>query len=133
MAVDTVDVRVNINRNDIKIHIGGGFWTDLASIFKVFFKGTVVDLINTAVTQALDTKIPALTNAALQENNGFFHAMPNFWYDWESPSAAQVTTSSWDLAMKGLLFDHRYPEGPQAPDVAIPSMPYQLSSQAAEI
>ena len=65
MAVDTVDVRVNINRNDIKIHIGGGFWTDLASIFKVFFKGTVVDLINTAVTQALDTKIPALTNAAL--------------------------------------------------------------------
>jgi len=49
MAVNTVDINVDIDRNDIKIHIGGGFWTDLASIFKVFFKSTVVGLINTAV------------------------------------------------------------------------------------
>jgi hypothetical protein len=131
MAVDTVDINVDINRNDIKIHIGGGFWTDLASIFKVFFKGTVVDLINTAVTAALEAKIPAITNAALAENNGFFHAVPNFWYDWESPIAAKVTTSSWDLSMKGLLFDHRFPEALQAPDVAIPEMPYSLSSVPA--
>lgn len=49
MMVDTVDVIVDINRNDIKLHIGGGFWTGLASIFTVFFKGTVVDLIRTSV------------------------------------------------------------------------------------
>jgi len=58
MAVDTVDVVVDIDRNDIKIHIGGGFWTDLASIFKVFFKGTVVDLIRDSVTSSLTTLIP---------------------------------------------------------------------------
>ena len=133
MAVNTVDINVDIDRNDIKIHIGGGFWTDLASIFKVFFKSTVVGLINTAVESTLATVIPQVTNAALQENNGFFHAVPNFWYDWESPSAAIVTTSSWEIAMKGLLFDRRYPEVTQAPAVSIPDMPYQLSSDAAEI
>ena len=67
------------------------------------------------------------------KNNGFFHTIPNLWFDWESPSAAVVTESSWDFAMKGLLFDHRYAEGPQAPNVTIPEMPYRFSSQPAEI
>lgn len=90
MAVDTVDIIVDINRNDIKIHIGGGFWTDLASIFKVFFKGTVVDLIRDTVTSALATTIPAVTNQALIENNGYFSAVDSIAWDWESPSAARV-------------------------------------------
>lgn len=83
MQVETVDIIVDINRNDIKIHIGGGFYSDLASLFKVFFKGTVVDLINTAVIGALTDTIPQVTNAALVENDGYFHAPnANLWYDW---------------------------------------------------
>lgn len=53
MAIDTVDVLVNIDKNDIKLHIGGGFLEDLASIFKIFFKGTVVKEIRDQVTTAL--------------------------------------------------------------------------------
>jgi len=58
MAVDTVDVIVNIDKSDITMHIGGGFWNDLASIFEPFFKGTVVDEIRDQVKNALSTIIP---------------------------------------------------------------------------
>lgn len=43
--IDTVDLVVNIKRSDIKIHLFGNLLTDLGSLFEVFFKGTVVDLI----------------------------------------------------------------------------------------
>lgn len=101
MMVDTVDVLVDINRDDIKLHIGGGFWTDIASIFTVFFKGTVVDLIRDSVTAALNSKIPAITNAALIANDGFFHLTEHWMLDWESPSAAIVTSDTWNVAAKG--------------------------------
>jgi len=101
-----VDVLVDINRNDIKIHIGGGFWTDLASIFKVFFKGTVVDMIRTAVTTTLQTVLPAEFNKFILMNDGYFKLKPEFWLDWESPSAPVITTTSFDIPIKGLMFDH---------------------------
>jgi len=56
---------VNINKDDIKLHIGGGVWTDLASLFEVFFKGTVVDEIRDNITKALTTTLPDIANKAL--------------------------------------------------------------------
>ena len=44
-AVNSVDLLVDIDRWDIRIHMFGNFWTDLASLFEVFFKSVVVDLI----------------------------------------------------------------------------------------
>lgn len=131
MMVDTVDVIVDINRNDIKLHIGGGFWTDLASIFKVFFKSTVVNLIRDSVTAALETAIPSVTNAALIKNDGYFSYIPNWVMDWESPSAAIVTASTWNLAVKGLMFDKRI--GEITPNVTIPTMPYKDISKPAQV
>lgn len=58
MAVNSVDIGVDIDRDDIKLHMGGGFIANVASIFKVFFKGTVVDLIRDNVRNALTTLIP---------------------------------------------------------------------------
>jgi len=108
MAVDTVDVIVNIDKNDIKLHIGGGFWEDLASIFEVFFKGTVVDEIRDQVKNALTTIIPQVTNKALIDNDGYADfTFTNLWWDWESPIAANVTETNWQFNVKGLFFDNR--------------------------
>jgi hypothetical protein len=71
MMVDTVDIVIDIDRNDIKIHISGNWLSDLGNIFTVFFKGPVVDAINVACNQALSETLPALINAKLIENNGF--------------------------------------------------------------
>jgi len=131
MMVDTVDVLVDINRNDIKLHIGGGFWTDIASIFTVFFKGTVVDLIRDSVTTALETTIPAVTNKALIKNDGYFHLIPSWWLDWESPSAAIVTSDYWAIAMKGLMFNNS--TGEIVPDVAVPKMTYKDITEPAQL
>jgi hypothetical protein len=53
MFCDTVDVVVDIDRNDIKLHVSGNWLSDVGSIFTIFFKGTVVDLINDGVNAAL--------------------------------------------------------------------------------
>lgn len=131
MMVESVDVIVDINRNDIKMHIGGGFWTDIASIFEVFFKSTVVNLIRDSVKSALETTIPAVTNAFLIKNDGYFHYIPDWWLDWESPSAAIVTASTWNIASKGLMFKHS--EGEIYPNVTIPAMPYKDISKPAQV
>jgi hypothetical protein len=130
MMVDTVDVIVDIDRNDIKLHIGGGLYTDLASLFKVFFKGTVVDLIRDSVTTALNSAIPAITNAALIKNDGYFSLVPDWVLDWESPNAAIVTASSWNIATKGLMFDKSIGEIIPA-NVTLPTMPYRDISKPA--
>jgi len=93
--VDTTDIIVDINRNDIKIKLGGGFLTDIASVFEIFFKGTVVNLIRDAVETTLRTVIPKATNKALLDNDGYFHFIEPVWYDWESPSAAVVSNDAW--------------------------------------
>ena len=131
MMVDTVDIIVDINRNDIKLHISGNWLSDIGSIFTIFFKGTVVDLINTAVYGALESTLPNVINASLLANNGYFHFIPNWWWDWESPSPAIVSTDDWCLPIKGLLLNNLI--GEVIPDVAIPSMPCKVTSSASQL
>ena len=52
-AVNAVDVIVDIDRNDLKFHIHGNIWTDMASIFEPLFKGAVLDGITSAINGAL--------------------------------------------------------------------------------
>jgi hypothetical protein len=48
-----VDINTAINRFDINIQIWGNIWSDLASLFEVFFVGTVADLIESAIVFGL--------------------------------------------------------------------------------
>jgi hypothetical protein len=43
--IETVDIFVDVNRSDVKIHMFGNLLTDIGSLFEVFFKGTVVNII----------------------------------------------------------------------------------------
>ena len=93
-AVNSVDLLVDIDRWDIRIHMFGNLWTDLASLFEVFFKSVVVDLIQTSVTVALQTGIPYETNKLMVASDGFLKipVIPDWVLDWETPAAAIVTT-----------------------------------------
>lgn len=82
MKCNTVDITVDINRSDIKLHISGNWLSDLGSIFTVFFKGTVVDLINDSINTALSTTLPTIINTKLIENDGYFHFLPDLELDW---------------------------------------------------
>lgn len=113
-----MDVLVDIDRGDIKLHIGGGFWTDLASIFEVFFKGTVVDAIRDGITGALTTTVPAEANKYLLANDGYIPTpIPNWVWDWESADAAEVTPTVFQVGVKGLMEDKT---NPYIPTAAIP-------------
>jgi hypothetical protein len=52
-AIAGVDITTEINRFDVNIKIWGNIWSDFASAFEVFFVGTVVDAIDSAITTAL--------------------------------------------------------------------------------
>ena len=61
-AVKAVDVDVDIDRDDLKFHIHGNIWTDMASIFEPLFKGAVLDAITDALNTALSTTAPKVVN-----------------------------------------------------------------------
>ena len=69
-AVSAVDVLVDINRNDIDIKIWGNIWADFAAAFEIFFKSTVVGLIQDTVRDTLTTYIPDYLNTEFATMNG---------------------------------------------------------------
>lgn len=121
--VTAEDVIVNIDRFDLRIHIHGSFFADLVDIIKPFIKGPLVDLINAQLYSALTTGYPAISNKFIAKTDGYFHTplIQDWWLDWETPSAAIVTTDAFEIGIKGEMFDTRY--GEENPAVSIPSMP----------
>ena len=127
--INAVKVSMDIDRRDIDIHLHGNIWTDFASLFEVFFKGTVIDMIQDTTVQVLNTGIPLIGNTAMTKLDGFFPVpiVPNWIVDWETPQAAIVTDTSFAIGVKGLMFDKLI--GEEEPSIAIPDMPYYDSSR----
>ena len=66
----SVDIKNDINRHNIKLHIHGNLLTDIASIFEVFFKGAVCDAIEDAIHTALKDQVPAILNNVFDKSEG---------------------------------------------------------------
>jgi len=84
------DVKVKINRHNIKIHLHGDFISDVAGFFSWFFKGTVANAIEEACYGILNDSIPKATNNFLAKTDGVF-GVPfiNDWaLDWQTPQKA---------------------------------------------
>ena len=111
-AVTAVNVDFEISRRHLDIHLHGNLWTDFASLFEVFFKGTVVDLIQDTVVDTLNAGIPAISTAVMTKLDGYFPVplVPNWMVDWETPEAALVTDVAFEIGVKGLMFDKQIGE-----------------------
>jgi len=131
MMCDTVDIVVDINRNDIKLHISGNWLSQIGSIATVFFKGTVVDLINDAITTGLGDTLPSMINQQLLANDGYIPFTSDFKLDWESPTPAIVATDDWCLPIKGLFIENKV--GPVLPQVAVPDMPCKVTDDPSKL
>jgi hypothetical protein len=68
--VDVVDIKCNINRFDINIKLWGNAITDLASLFEVFFVGTVAGMIEETIKITLNEGVPLITNTVLGRTDG---------------------------------------------------------------
>ena len=128
--IEAVDVKVDIDRKDIKMHLFGNLLTDFGSLFEVFFKGTVVGMIQDSVTFTLNTAIPKISNGVLDYTDGFIPVplVKDWVIDWETPEAAVITETSFGIGVKGLFFDKAI--GEEDPGVVIPTMPYKDSSKS---
>lgn len=128
--IEAVNVDMDIDRRDIKIHLHGNIWTDFAGLFEVFFKGTIIDMIEDTAVAALNTGIPLIGNTAMTKLDGYFPIplIPKWIVDWETPQSAIITDTSFAIGVKGLMFDKDF--GEEEPSVNVPDMPYYDSSQA---
>lgn len=70
----------------------GNIWTDLASMFEVFFVGTVAGMIEDTIKFTLSTGIPVVTNTIITATDGYlpigYPIVKNWVLDWETPEAA---------------------------------------------
>lgn len=123
--VTPVDVHCNINRFDINIKLWGNALTDIASLFEVFFVGTVAGVIESSVLTALNTVLPNLINAGIAKTDGALPipipGRPGFKLDWQTPINPQVTSLWAGITMDGTFFDSLVGEIPSTG--AVPSMP----------
>lgn len=119
-----VDIKVDIDRFDINIKLGGNIWADLGSMFEVFFVGTVAGMIEDDIKLTLSTGIPEVSNKILRYSDGYVPVplVPDWIIDWETEEAAHVTNTYFSIGVKGLMFDKAY--GEQEPSVEIPDMPF---------
>ena len=124
--INAEKVDMDIDRRDIDIHIHGNIWSDFASLFEVFFKGTVIKDIEDTTEAVLNTGIPLVGNTLMTVSDGFFPLLPNWIFDWETPNQAVVTDDYFAIGVKGLMFDRQ--RGEEEPSIAIPDMPYYNSS-----
>jgi hypothetical protein len=122
--IKSEDVLIDIDRNDIKIQIHGNIFADFADLITPFIKGIVIDEIESTVTSILVNDLPAVVNLAMEALDGYFPVpLIDFWWiDWETPEAAIVTDSTFEIGVKGLMFDSQF--GEEEPSIAIPTMPY---------
>jgi hypothetical protein len=95
-SISGVDITTDIDRYDVNIKIYGNIWADFASAFEVFFVGTVVDDINSAIYTALQTGIPSYSNAAFASNDGYLSVpVYPFWtIDWETRDKALISATN---------------------------------------
>ena len=124
-AVESVDVIVDIDKEDIDIKIWGNIWSTFASWFEVFFKSTVVDLINEGISASLNTVIPKVINAGLASTNGITEIpeVHNWALDWQTVLPAIVTATSFEIGARGIMFDELIGETEWATD--FPTMSYK--------
>lgn len=105
--INGVDITTDVDRWDVNIKIYGNIWADFAAAFEVFFVGTVVDAIDSALYSALAIGIPTYSSEAIAHNGGYLPApvFDNWVFDWETRDAFEVTDTYLAFDVKGLLFD----------------------------
>lgn len=88
-----MDVKTNIDRFDVDIKIWGNIWSDFASAFEVFFVGTVVDEIQSAIETGLNVTLPTVVNGVINKSEALVPVptIPNWMMDLESETRYLVT------------------------------------------
>lgn len=95
-AIESFNVLVDIDRNDINIQIWGNIWSDFAAMFEIFFKSEVVQAIQDSMNYILTDGIPLAANTYFKRKDGFIHIpfFPTWEVDWMTPASAIVATDS---------------------------------------
>lgn len=107
------DIKVKINRSNIKIHLHGNLISDIADLFTWFVKGTLSNTIEDTVFGILHDNIPKATNNFIAKTDGYL-SLPkseSWMIDWETADKAYVHDKWVGLGFKG-LFINQVPEVP---------------------
>lgn len=128
--VTAVDVKCDINRHDIKIHLHGNLITDIGAMFEIFFKGPVSDAIEDTIRLTLNQGVPAAVNLVMKHNDGEWHIpnVINWILDWQTQNPIQVKSDWIGAGIRGLFYDEKI--GREEPEDQIPEMPYKSADHS---
>lgn len=126
--VASVDVKCDIDRHDIKIHLFGNLLTDFASLFEIFFKGPIADELEKTIRATLTTVVPLTTNAVIDKLDGVipFPLAKHWMIDWQTAENFQITDSWVGGGFRGLFFQSLL--GKEIPADIVPNMPLKDTS-----
>mmetsp|Transcript_55057 Transcript_55057/g.75654 ORF Transcript_55057/g.75654 Transcript_55057/m.75654 type:complete len:243 (+) Transcript_55057:28-756(+) len=98
-AFTAEDVKVEIDRSDIDIHIHGSIIGDIVNLFTWFFKGIVANEIEDNIKLALETTAPAIGSALMAATDGYLYVpyigdLSNLVLDWETPQPNLITATA---------------------------------------
>jgi len=127
--VSSVDVKCDIDRHDIKIHLFGNLLTDFGSLFEVFFKGPIANELEKTIRATLTTVVPKSTNAMIGKLDGVSHfPIEQYWMiDWQTADRFEITDTWVGGGFRGLFFQELL--GREIPADALPNMPYKDTSR----
>lgn len=122
------DVKVEINRGDIDVHIHGSIVGDIVNLFTFFFKGIVADQIEDNIRYALETTAPGVVSAIFAATDGYIYVpfignLSNLILDWETPQPNLITATAFEMGTKGVIFDKN--SGEQDFGATIPTLPWR--------
>jgi len=130
-AIDSFNVLVDINRDDINIQIWGNLWSDLAAMCEIFFKSTVVQALQDTTYLILADGIPLAVNYGFAytdaESNLYMH--PTWILDWMTPASAIVAADSLQVGLEGDFWDSVF--GEQYPADTMTVLPYEITTSGA--
>jgi hypothetical protein len=126
--VHSVDVKCEIDRHDIKIHLFGNLLTDFGSMFEVFFKGPMAKGIENAIKGTLNNVVPTTTNNIIGKLDGVINWMPKvseWMLDWQTAEPFLITDTWVSGGFQGLFYSKVL--GKELPTDVVPVMPVKDS------
>ena len=97
----------SFDKKDLSFNVHGSFWDGFIDMFKAAYEGKIVDAIKGIMQKELTQTLPADFNKMIADAEGFIHIKPEWWLDIAQKEAGQVTNTSIELGVLGIMFDHR--------------------------
>ena len=122
----------DFSKDKLSFDLSGSFWDGFIDMFKNTFEGKIVDVLKATVKKELTETLPNELNTLLAGTDGMAQLKPfmDWYFDFETMEAGQISETSMEFGARGILFDKNVGEVLPA---TFPTMPYKDPAIPSEL